>query len=149
MTSSNEKKSALLAFYVGNSPVNGEFPSQRPVTRGFDVFVYLRLNQQLSKQWRWWWFETSSSSSWRHWNDRGTFGAVAIAGITVLVLPPHRGLYSLSWWTSYRKISRSLEAARFRFKLFQSPWHLAGTSAALLGLNYLSIPKLGRSHCWR
>ena len=44
----------------------------------------------------------------------------------------HRGLYSLSGKTSYRKISWSLEAARFGFKLFQSLWNLAGTSAALL-----------------
>ena len=42
------------------------------------------------------------------------------------------GLYSLSGKTSYHKISWSLEAARFGFKLFQSLWNLAGTSAALL-----------------
>ena len=42
------------------------------------------------------------------------------------------GLYSLSGKTSYRKISWSLEAARFGFKLIQSLWNLAGTSAALL-----------------
>ena len=42
------------------------------------------------------------------------------------------GLYSLSGKTSYRKILWSLEAARFGFKLFQSLWNLAGTSAALL-----------------
>ena len=30
--------SALLAFCAENSPVTGEFPSQRPVTRSFDVF---------------------------------------------------------------------------------------------------------------
>ena len=29
--------SALLAICAGNSPVLGEFPTQRPVTRGFDV----------------------------------------------------------------------------------------------------------------
>ena len=40
---------ALLAFCVGNSPVTGEFPSQRPVTRSFDVFFDLCLNQQMSK----------------------------------------------------------------------------------------------------
>ena len=44
----------------------------------------------------------------------------------------HLGLYSLSGRTSYRKISWSLEAARFGFKLFQSLWHLTGTSAAQL-----------------
>ena len=27
----------------------GEFPTQRPVTRSFDVFCYLRLNKRLSK----------------------------------------------------------------------------------------------------
>ena len=38
-----ETLSALLALYAGNSSVNGEFPSQRPVTRIFDVFFDLRL----------------------------------------------------------------------------------------------------------
>ena len=33
-----ETFSALLAFCEGNSPVTGEFPAQRPVTRSFDVF---------------------------------------------------------------------------------------------------------------
>ena len=42
--------SALVAFCVGNSPVTGEFPVQRPVTRSFDVFCDLRLNKRLSKQ---------------------------------------------------------------------------------------------------
>ena len=39
MTSSNGNISALLALCVGNSPVAGEFPSQRTVTRSFDVFL--------------------------------------------------------------------------------------------------------------
>ena len=42
--------SALVALSAGNSPVTGEFPSQRPVTRSFDVFFDLRLNERLSKQ---------------------------------------------------------------------------------------------------
>ena len=37
-----ETFSALLAICAGNSPVPGEFPTQRPVTRSFDVFVHLR-----------------------------------------------------------------------------------------------------------
>ena len=32
-----ETFSALLALYAGDSPVTGEFPVQRPVTRSFDV----------------------------------------------------------------------------------------------------------------
>ena len=45
-----ETFSVLLAFCAGNSPVNGEFPAQRPVTRSFDVFFDQRLNRQLRKQ---------------------------------------------------------------------------------------------------
>ena len=61
--------SALLALCAGNSPVvTGEFPTQRPVARSFDVFFDLRLNKRLSKQSRGWWFETPSWSVWRHCN---------------------------------------------------------------------------------
>ena len=45
-----ETVSALLAICAGNSPVPGEFPAQRPVTRGFDVFFDMRLNKRLSQQ---------------------------------------------------------------------------------------------------
>ena len=41
--------STLLALCAGNSPVTGEFPSQRPETRSFDVFFELRLNKRLSE----------------------------------------------------------------------------------------------------
>ena len=40
---------ALLDLCAGNSPVTGDFPSQRPVTRSFDVFFDLRLNKRLSE----------------------------------------------------------------------------------------------------
>ena len=59
-----ETFSALLALCEGNSPVNNEFPSQRPVMRSFDFFFDLRLNKQLSKQSCRWWFETLSRSFW-------------------------------------------------------------------------------------
>ena len=62
MTSSNGNISALLVLCEGNSPVTGEFPSERPVTRSFDVFFELRLNKRLSKQSRRRWFETPSLS---------------------------------------------------------------------------------------
>ena len=64
-----ETFSALLAICAGNSPVPGEFPAQRPVTRSFDVFFDLRLNKRLSKQSWDWWFETLSRPLWRHCND--------------------------------------------------------------------------------
>ena len=65
-----ETFSALLALCAGNSPVTGEFPSQRPVTESFDVFFDLRLNERLSKQAWGRWFETPSCSLWRHSNAK-------------------------------------------------------------------------------
>ena len=65
-----EKFSALLALCAGNSPVSGEFPTQRPVTRSFDVFFDLCLIKRLSKRSRGWWFETLSRPLWRHCNAR-------------------------------------------------------------------------------
>ena len=69
-----ETFSALLAVCAGNSPVPGEFHTQRPVTRSFGVFFDLRLNKRLSKQSWGWWFETLSRSLWRHRNDLGAEG---------------------------------------------------------------------------
>ena len=64
-----ETFSALLAICAGNSPVSGEFPAQRPVTRRFDIFFDLHLNKRLSKQSWGWWFETQSRPLRRHCND--------------------------------------------------------------------------------
>ena len=51
---------SLLVLCAGNSPVPGEFPAQRPVTRSFHVFFDLRLIKQLSKYPPGLWFETLS-----------------------------------------------------------------------------------------
>ena len=59
-----ETFSALLVLCAGNSPVNGEFPSQRPVTQIFDVLFDLSLNKRLRR----WWFDTPSCSLSRHCN---------------------------------------------------------------------------------
>ena len=64
-----ETFSVLLALCVRNSPVTGEFPSQRPVTWSFDVFFDLCLNKRLSKPSWGWWFETPPWSLWHHCND--------------------------------------------------------------------------------
>ena len=63
-----ETFSVLLALSAENSPVNGEFPSQSPVTRSFDVFFDLLLNKRLNKQSRRLWFEIPSRSWWRRFN---------------------------------------------------------------------------------
>ena len=69
MTSSNGNIFRFTGPLYGNSPVTSEFPSQWLVTRNFDVFFDLCLNKRLSKQSRRRWFETSSWSLWRHYND--------------------------------------------------------------------------------
>ena len=64
-----ETFSALLAVCAGKSPVTGGFPSQRPVTRSFDIFFDLLMNKRLSKKPKRRWFETPSRPLWRHCND--------------------------------------------------------------------------------
>ena len=69
MTSSNGNVFRVTGPLCGNSPVTGEFPSQRPVTRSFDVSFDLQLNKRLSKQSWGWWLETASGSLWCHWEN--------------------------------------------------------------------------------
>ena len=78
MTSSNGnifRVTGLLC--VGNSPLTSEFPTQRQVTRSFDVFFGLRLNKRFSKQSSGWWFETPSRPLWRLCNDGGSLGGLS------------------------------------------------------------------------
>ena len=64
-----ETFSALLVLCEGNSPVSGRFPSQRPVTRSFDVSFDVRPNKRLSKQSKCRGSEAPSHSLWRHHNE--------------------------------------------------------------------------------
>ena len=73
MTSSNGNILRVTGPLCGEFTGPGEFPTQRPVTRSFDVFFDLRLNKRLSKQTRGWWFETQSWSLWRHCNVLNCF----------------------------------------------------------------------------
>ena len=65
MTSSNKN---IFRVTGGEFIGPGKFPTQRPVTRSFDVFFDLRPNKWLSKQSWVCWFETPSRSLWRHCN---------------------------------------------------------------------------------
>ena len=66
MTSSNGNIFRVTGHLCREVP--GEFPTQRPVTRSFDVYFDLRLNKRLSKQSWGWWFETPSLPLCRHSN---------------------------------------------------------------------------------
>ena len=68
MTLSNGNIFRVTGPLCGEFTGPGEFPTQRPVTRSFDVFFDLRQNKRLSKQTWGWWFETPSRSLWRHRN---------------------------------------------------------------------------------
>ena len=94
MTSSNGNIFRLTgpSSCAGNSPVTGEFPSQMPVTRSFDVFFYMCLNKQLSKQLRKRWFGTPSRPLWRHCNGYvENFPASAPVTMFPLPLSPGKG----------------------------------------------------------
>ena len=64
----------------------GEFPTKRPVTRGFDVFFVLRLNKPLSKQPWGWWFETLSRSLWLYRNEQYQMHVEVWCGMWVIVM---------------------------------------------------------------
>ena len=64
MTSSNENIFRVIGHLCGEFTGHRWIP-RRPVTRSFDVFFHLSLNERLSKQW---WFETPLCPLWRHFN---------------------------------------------------------------------------------
>ena len=74
-----ETFSALLSIGTGNSPVAGEIPAERPVTRRFDVLFDLCLNKRLRKQLWGWWFETPSRPLLRHCNANGLWPLDALS----------------------------------------------------------------------
>ena len=71
ITPSNGNISRITGLLWGDALVTGGIPSQKPVTRNFDVFFDLCLNKLLSKQSRRRWFETQSCSLWRHFDGSG------------------------------------------------------------------------------
>ena len=70
MTSSNGNIFRVTGPLCGEFTGPGGFPTQRPVTRSFDVYFDLRLNKRLCKQSWGWWFETLLCPLWRHSNDK-------------------------------------------------------------------------------
>ena len=90
VTSSNGN--ALLVLCDGNLLFIGEFPSQRLMTRGFDVFFDLCLNKRLSKPSRRWWFEMPLCTLWRQCNvflncSRGGNGSIfANEPVTIVIV---------------------------------------------------------------
>ena len=105
-----ETFSAYLAICAGNSPVPGEFPTQRPVTRSFDVFFDLRLNKRLSKQPWGWWFETPAWSLWRHRNVVCSVPSLWIQ-LSVILLPT-RTKFLIKATSSKRHLKKSVRVLK-------------------------------------
>ena len=99
--SSNETFSALLALCVGNSPVTGGLPSQRPVTRSFNDLFDLCQNKRLSKQSRRRWFETPWHSYWRHCNANEAVTVAKLVHVPnqcwLLVSNTQHSIYHIQW----------------------------------------------------
>ena len=106
-----ETFSALLVICAGNSPVPGEFPSQRPVTQSFDVFFDLRLNKPLGIQLWGWLFEIPSRSLWRHCNEHNTCSRQAWG------LPPIASLSLVGSWCSVKWVNGHNQANTKRLPL--------------------------------
>ena len=121
-----ETFSALLALCAGNSPVTGEFPAQRPVTRSFDVFFDLRLNKRLSKQSWCWWFETPSHPLWRHCN----------------VIRNHKDSLG-GWFMSSRTSTKSIWR---RYCIWSFQRHFLQQKYSLLFCGILSLLKWAQHH---
>ena len=96
--------SALLVLCAGNSPVTGEYPAQRPVTRSFDIAFDLRLNKRLSKQSWGWWFETPSWSLWRHRHEKTSQEVCAQFFLCCVVL----------WFGSGRRFNIKMSSYQYR-----------------------------------
>ena len=119
--------SALLAICTGNSPVPGEFPAQRPVTRSFDVFFDRYPNKRLSKQSWGWWFEMPSRSLWRRRND------IEMLRVLEILITSRNTVYptlSITWlllfWSSLyfgiiARISNYINAKRYEVIIHPCP----------------------------
>ena len=82
-----ETFSALLAFCAGNSPVPGEFPTQRPVTRSFGVFFDLRPNNG--------WVNNREASDLRRY--RHHYDVIVMSEFVLTIDPPYLALTGELW----------------------------------------------------
>ena len=80
-----ETFSALLAIRAGNSPVFGEFPAQRPVTRSFDVFFDCTWINR--------WVNNDESGDFRRY--RTHYDVIVMVWLNLLYRYFHRHVWSL------------------------------------------------------
>ena len=116
MTSSNGNIFRVTGPLCGEFTGPGEVPTQRPVTRSFDVFFDLRLNKRLSKEPWGWWFETPSWSLWRQCNEWPKHAS--LNKVKLLFLAP---LYHLQCWF-IKKIKPHIPNLKIVFNRISLVW---------------------------
>ena len=127
MTSAKGNIFRVTGHFCGNSPVPGDFPAQRQVTRSFDVFCDLRLNKRL-KQSRGWWFVTLSRPLWRHCNVASVTHVMISSGIGLLpnrrqeITQKYAGMLPIEPW-------EKINGIWFKLQKFLSKIHLKMPSA--------------------
>ena len=97
MTSSNGNIFRVTGPLCGEFTGTGEFPTQRPVTRSFDVLFHLCLNKRLGKQPWGWWLETPSWSLWRQCNAEVKVPYVVCIYMWDFTICPHWRRGRLLW----------------------------------------------------
>ena len=123
MTSSNGNIFRVTGHLcAGKSPVSGEFPTQRPVTRSFDVFFDLCLHKRLSKQSCGWWFETPASSLWRHCNVTALREWNHWSPVDYPHKSPEMRSFSVALVVSVNKLLKKPVASEFRHAHVTSLW---------------------------
>ena len=105
----------------GNPLVTGEFPSQRPVKRSFDIFFDLRMNKRSSKQSRRRWFETASRFLWRHCNGIILYWSNAGEAVDVENNARRPGPNGRHWHT-FANTFRSVKISWFKFHFSVFNW---------------------------
>ena len=117
MTSSNGNIFRVTGLLCGEFTGPGEFPTQRPVTRSFDVLFDLRLNKRLSKEPWGWWFETPSWSLWRQRNDSPPF---LNPGVAHVVNTPRPGKTAAIFKTTFSNAFSWMKMYEFRLRFHWS-----------------------------
>ena len=104
-------------------------PTQRPVTRSFDVFFDLRLNKRLGKQSGGWWFETPSRetpgcSSWFHWDGQWNNYCDVKMGAMASLITSLAILYSTIYSSGDQRKHQSSASLAFVWEVTGDRWYL-------------------------
>ena len=132
----------------------GEFPSQSPVTRIFDVFFDLRLSKLLSKQSWCRWFDTPSRWLWHQCNDPSHYAIIwssyhiilsvmAYQPIMLLLTMHIAHIYSLkSYQSHHHSIQLSFHKSIASWHFCAHTHHFMPCGAMLCRTTWISISLL-------